>query len=42
MVTGKEDGELVEMTMRVEDYVANIAEYRSRQRPPPAEFNGFP
>ncbi len=42
MVTEKEDGKLVEMTMRVEDYIAHITEYRSRQRPPPAEFNGFP
>jgi hypothetical protein len=40
--TGKGDGEPVEMTMRVEEYLAHIAEYRLRQRPPPTEFNGFP
>jgi hypothetical protein len=34
-VIGKEDGEPVEMTMRVEEYLAHITEYRLRQRPPP-------
>jgi hypothetical protein len=35
-------GALVEMTMKVEEYLAHIKEYRSRQLPPPAEFNGVP
>jgi hypothetical protein len=30
------------MTMRVEEYLARIKEYRSRQLPSPAEFNGVP
>ena len=40
--TGKEAGESVEMTMRVEEYLAHIKDYRFRQRPPPTEFNGIP
>jgi hypothetical protein len=30
------------MTMKVEEYLAHIREYRSKQRPPPTEFNGVP
>jgi hypothetical protein len=35
-------GHSTEMTMKVEEYLAYIKEYKSGQRPPPPEFNGFP
>ena len=31
-----------EMSMRVEDYLKFSAEYRSKSRSPPPEFNGLP
>jgi hypothetical protein len=44
MTTEKEKapGDSIQMTMKVEEYLAHIKEYRSKQRPPPMEFNGIP